>query len=356
MITLNKEILYDIRKQFKNIFPLKIKSSYLSEAVSSGYGFKSSISLLTYIETNLIDINSFSIEKFSKKIKFLYKTDNTDFIKLCEECILKSINMKIRIRRIPLLKDLLIESNLEKQLFSYNKDNGMILIAGPTGSGKTTLLSSILQNTLDNNKKRMKLSVYEDVEEFEYNANKANIDYNIIDDITYGNLKNNISHFKKRENQVFCIGEMRTKEFILSSCELSKNNLIFSTLHANNILSVIRCLIHCCENETSDKIISYLLNINTLIYQELIKTQNNKRTPLREYLVFNDQLRLLIVRTYEKNKLISDVEDLLVSIMSDKTNIKGLIFKSRITSALELYKQGKIDINELNKIKDIFSL
>lgn len=347
MITLNKEILYEIRKDFRNIFPLKIKSSYLSEAVSFGYGFKSSISLLTYIETNLIDVNSFSKEKFIEKLKVLYKTNDADFLKLCEECILKSIQVNITRRKIPLLKNLYLEHDLEKQIFNHH--NGMVMIAGPTGSGKTTLLSSILQDICNNNKKRIKLSIYQDVDEYKYDENKVDVDYNIIDHF-YGDLKSNINQFKKRKNQIFCIGEMRTEEALLTSCKLSSNNLIFSTLNSSGIIGIIRRFTHHFKNKTTDEIISYLLNINTLIYQVLIKTQDNKRIPLREYLVFNEQLKLLIIKTYEKNKLISDVENLLISIMSNKTDIKGLIYKSKITSALELYKQGRITIEQVTEI------
>lgn len=67
---LTKDILYDIRIEFrKNV---DIKSSYLAESIASSYGYKTSISMLEDIKKKNVPVNDINYFSFIERLKDFY--------------------------------------------------------------------------------------------------------------------------------------------------------------------------------------------------------------------------------------------------------------------------------------------
>lgn len=114
-----------------------------------------------------------------------------------------------------------------------SKDQGMILLTGPTGSGKTTTMYSIL-NYL-NRISRNIITIEDPVEYVIYGVNQVNVNYKAGVDFACG-----LRSMLRQDPDIIMVGEVRDEETTSIAVRAAiTGHLVLSTIHARNSLATI---------------------------------------------------------------------------------------------------------------------
>ena len=114
---------------------------------------------------------------------------------------------------------------------------GMILVGGPTGSGKTTTLYTSI-NEID--RKKHNIMTIEDPVEYQFqDISQSQLDLKA--GITFAN---GLRAMLRQDPDVILVGEIRDKETAITAVQAAlTGHLVFSSIHANDVISMIMRLI-----------------------------------------------------------------------------------------------------------------
>ncbi len=131
-----------------------------------------------------------------------------------------------------------MRSNLLKKLRAHiRKNQGMILVTGPTGSGKSTTLYSALSEIMSS---EINIMTIEDPVEFKIEK-MAQISVNSKIDLTFAK---GLRHILRQDPDVIMVGEIRDKETAEIAVQAAlTGHLVLSTLHTNDAPSAIARLV-----------------------------------------------------------------------------------------------------------------
>ncbi|OGN94640.1 MAG: hypothetical protein A2Y89_05345 [Chloroflexi bacterium RBG_13_51_18] len=114
---------------------------------------------------------------------------------------------------------------------------GMILVGGPTGSGKTTTLYTSI-NEID--RKRYNIMTIEDPVEYQF----ENISQSQLDPKAGISFASGLRAMLRQDPDVILVGEIRDKETAITAVQAAlTGHLVFSSIHANDAVSMITRLI-----------------------------------------------------------------------------------------------------------------
>ena len=213
--------------------------------------------------------------------------------------------------------------------------NGIILVTGPTGSGKTTTLYAILQSI---NKPDINIITIEDPVEYQMKG-ISQIQVNPKIDLTFAR---GLRSIVRQDPDVILIGEIRDKETADIAVQSAlTGHLVFSTLHTNDspsaitrlvdigvepflisssVLAVfaqrlVRVLCTECKQPYSPKTV-YLQSIGVrperfagkpifkaVGCEKCFQTGYRGRLGIFEIMVMSDELKTLIIQTYDSNRI-----------------------------------------------------
>ncbi len=130
------------------------------------------------------------------------------------------------------------EGDLKRFRRTVHRPHGMIMVTGPTGSGKTTTLYAAISEI---NHGRDKIITIEDPIEYQL-QNVVQIPVNEKKGLTFARgLRSILRH----DPDKIMVGEIRDPETAQIAVQASlTGHLVFTTVHANNIIDVIGRLIH----------------------------------------------------------------------------------------------------------------
>lgn len=264
--------------------------------------------------------------------------------------------IQITIRTIdstpPTLEALKVEKNIVDNLVP---SQGIIIITGPTGSGKSTLLAANIRNIIENpdREQSKKIITYEAPIEFVYDEiNKHN---NIISQTEIGTHLDSwdsaIESAMRRKPNIILIGESRDPETIRNSILASQTgHLLYTTAHTNGVAETVRRMINVFSPEERASLQYDLIeSLKMIISQRLLKTIDGKRTAIREYLIFTDEIkdRLLSIdpnlMTRELRNIVKEKEQTLIHDAKRKYD-DGIISEKEYMEAKRSF--GGFDKNE----------
>jgi general secretion pathway protein E len=114
---------------------------------------------------------------------------------------------------------------------------GMILVGGPTGSGKTTTLYTSI-NEID--RKKFNIMTIEDPVEYQF----ENISQSQLDTKAGITFASGLRAMLRQDPDVILVGEIRDKETAITAVQAAlTGHLVFSSIHANDTVSMITRLI-----------------------------------------------------------------------------------------------------------------
>ncbi len=147
----------------------------------------------------------------------------------------------------------------------------------------------------------------------------------------------------RRKPSIILMGEMRDKETIGEGVTASMTgHLVYGTLHSNGVADAIRRMVNVFDSaEKNARAIDILTSLKMVIAQMLLPSTDGRRVPIREYMVFTEEI--------VDNLLEAGVDNLTYQAR------KMLLLhgKTFLQDAQEKYDEGKIDIKWLNEVKKL---
>lgn len=245
-----------------------------------------------------------------------------------------SITMRTIPSKLPKIEDLKIEDELFESLYP---GMGLILVCGPTGSGKTTLQAAVYGYAGHAMPDR-KVITYEDPIEFVLGGPhwlgpqpaQSQIGRD-IEDFAKG-LKNAM----RRAPSIIGIGEARDLETIDAMIEAGlTGHLCYATVHTASVAETIDRVIQVYPPAQQSAVASRLIGaLQVIVVQRLLKTTDGKRQSVREYVLFDRELKTELQQLpYEKWGL----------ALNMKLNANKLTMAHK---AWALYEEGRITKQE----------
>jgi len=219
--------------------------------------------------------------------------------------------------------------------------SGVILVTGPTGSGKSTLLAAILRFLAET--KRKHIITYEAPIEFDLKSIPHRIAKVVQTEIPthVKNFETGVANCLRRAPDYLLVGEGRDRETIEGIIRISNTgHLVYSTVHTNDVATTIPRMADEFQNEAKTASAKLIDSMRMIIHQRLEPKREGGRVALREFLLFNDDIRrhLQICLTQDKD-LTNEIKTL---VRSDG--------QSLVSDALAKFKSGDIDLTTYARI------
>ncbi|HPQ39050.1 MAG TPA: type IV pilus twitching motility protein PilT [bacterium] len=168
------------------------------------------------------------------------------------------------------------------------RQNGLILLTGPTGSGKSTTMASMLD--LVNNTRRCHIITVEDPIEFVHENKLSIIDQREVYSDTHS-FRNALKYVLREDPDVILIGEMRDQETIAAALTAAETgHLVIATLHTNDAVQSIDRIIDVFTPHQQAQIRTQLaFTLIAIISQQLVpRKDGNGRILACELLIKNN--------------------------------------------------------------------
>lgn len=210
--------------------------------------------------------------------------------------------IQITFRTIPAAPPEIESLNVEQGILdAMAPEQGTIIVTGPTGSGKSTLLASIIRKIAEDPNSNRKMLTYEAPIEFVYDSIKKPSSV-----ISQSEIPKHLPSFEagirnalRRKPGLILVGEARDKVTIAAAIEAAlTGHPVYTTLHSNGVSDAIRRMISTFpQEERYGRALDILETLRMIIWQRLIPSTDGKRVALREFLVFDDEIRDRLVST-----------------------------------------------------------
>lgn len=180
-------------------------------------------------------------------------------------------------------------------------EQGIVYVTGATGSGKSTLLASIIREIAENTESHRKILTYEAPIEFVYDSIEK-----VSSIVSQSEIPKHLPSFAagvrnalRRKPRLILVGEARDVETISAAMEAAMTgHPVYTTLHSNSVSETVRRLVTTYPaEERAGRTIDLIETMRLIIAQRLIPTLDNKRVAIREYLVFDEKIRDILLET-----------------------------------------------------------
>ncbi len=267
----------------------KLTNAEVGEILNAIYGANGTAQILSGK-----DVDTHYEFKPSRSERFRYRVNGTG-------CMVEGFDgIQITLRSIPTTPPALETLELPPALINAcEPPQGVIYVTGATGSGKSTLLASIIRDLVEKEDSNRKVLTYEAPIEFVYDEilMKSAI-------VSQSEIPRHLPSFDagvrnalRRKPRAILVGEARDKETIAAVIEAAvTGHPVYTTLHTNGVAETIRRLVMTFPiEERAGRTIDIIETIRLVIWQTLVPSLDGKRVALREYLIFNEKVRDLLL-------------------------------------------------------------
>jgi len=205
-------------------------------------------------------------------------------------------SVQVTLRSLPNLPPSMTELNIEEMLVNnWAPRQGLILITGPTGSGKTTLLASGCRMLIEREQGCGKLLTYEAPIEYVYDQITGPRSLVAQSEIPrhLPSFAAGVRNALRRKPNIILVGEARDRETMTAAIEAGQTgHLVYSTLHTIGVAATVRRTISVFEpEERSERAYALMETLRMIVTQALVPRVGGGRVGLREYLIFDDNVR-----------------------------------------------------------------
>jgi defect in organelle trafficking protein DotB len=214
--------------------------------------------------------------------------------------------IQITVRTIPTIPPSLSTLNLEPSIIeAIAPQDGVVYVTGATGSGKSTLLAAIIKELAEEPDSNRKILTYESPIEFVYDS--INTPTAII---SQSEIPKHLPSFAagvrnalRRKPRLILVGEARDSETISAVIEAAlTGHPVYTTLHSNGVAETVRRLVGAfAKEEQTARTIDIIETMRLIVSQRLVPSVDGKRVALREYLIFNEEVRDKILESDPNN-------------------------------------------------------
>ena len=204
--------------------------------------------------------------------------------------------IQITLRTIPSTPPELSTLNLPKPIIdAMAPQDGIVYVTGATGSGKSTLLASMIRHIAEDPDSNRKILTYEAPIEFVFDNIRMPSSIVAQSEIPkhLPTFAEGVRNALRRKPHLILVGEARDPETISAALEAAlTGHPVYTTLHTNGVAETIRRLVGSFQQEERlGRTIDIIETMRLIIWQRLVPSVDGKRIPLREYLVFSEEVR-----------------------------------------------------------------
>lgn len=273
----------------------KLSNTEVSEILNLIYGPNGSAQILSGI-----DIDTHYEFRPNRNERYRFRVNGTG-------CLVEGHDaIQLSFRAIPNTPPKLSDLNLEPQLVDALAPlQGIVYVTGATGSGKTTLLAAIIRDLAEKEDSHRKILTYEAPIEFVYDSIAMPTAM-----ISQSEIPRHLPSFAagvrnalRRKPRLILVGESRDPETIGASIEAAlTGHPVYTTLHSNGVAETLRRLVNSFPaEEAKARMIDIIETLRVVIWQQLVPSVDGKRIALREFLIFNQNLRDNLLDTTFEN-------------------------------------------------------
>jgi len=222
-------------------------------------------------------------------------------------CLVEGHNgIQLTARTIPTDPPALESMNLPPAIIeAIAPTQGVVYVTGATGSGKSTLLASIIRYIAEQPDCHRKILTYESPIEFVYDhvhTTSAVVSQSEIPR-HLPSFAAGVRNALRRKPHLILVGESRDTETISAVMEAAMTgHPVYTTLHSNGVSETIRRLVNTFPvAERHGRTVDLFETIRLLIWQKLVPTVDGKQVALREFLVFDENIRDQLLQTPIEN-------------------------------------------------------
>jgi defect-in-organelle-trafficking protein DotB len=330
----NEPIIAEVYGRLNKVTRRRISHNEIGEVINSIYG-----SNATTIIMSGKDIDTHYEIRPNRSERYRFRINGTG----CQ--VEGHDGIQITARTIPTDPPKIDSMNLPQAILeAITPEQGVVYVTGATGSGKSTLLASIIRSITEDADSHRKILTYEAPIEFVFdNVEK------ISSIVSQSEIPRHLPSFAagvrnalRRKPRLILVGEARDPETISAVMEAAMTgHPVYTTLHSNSVAETIRRLVITFPNEErQSRTVDIIETVRLVISQRLVPTTDNKRIALREYLVFDETVRDILLET-----------DIL-----NITNVVRKLVRERgqtiISNALEKMKAGIISERQYRVIAE----
>jgi defect in organelle trafficking protein DotB len=301
-----------------------LSNTELGDLINSIYGPNATAQLLSGK-----DIDTHYEFRPNRSVRYRYRVNAT-------ACLVEGHDgIQITLRTIPTTPPKLETLGLPPNVLeAIAPSEGIVFITGATGSGKSTLLASIIRDLIEKEESNRKVLTYESPIEFVYDEIPT-----ISAIVSQSEIPRHLPSFAsgvrnalRRKPRLIMVGECRDAETISAALEAAlTGHPVYTTLHTSGVSETMRRLVTSFhEEERLGRTIDILETIRLCIWQKLVPSVDGKRVALREYLIFNEKVRDILLEcnpndvTNATRKLVKEMGRLMTDDAKEKFE-QGLI-------------------------------
>lgn len=303
-----------------------------------------SMGICEYITRDLIETDlehcyemdmAFGIEELGRYRLNIYRQQNS---------------LALAIRSLPLsirdFKHLGIPSSVGKLAY---KNNGLVLVTGPTGSGKSTTLAALLD--LINRDRCCHIITIEDPVEYIYDHKNSIVTQREIGRDTES-FSDALRAAMREDPDVILVGEMRDEETIqIALTAAETGHLVFSTLHTVGAAKTIDRIVDTFESGKQNQIRSQLATVlQGVISQVLIPKMDNKGRVLACEIMFNTPAIRNLIREGKPHQIANVMQTSMNLDMITLDNDLIRLFKTKTISYDQAVSKAQNPTTVINSI------
>lgn len=323
-IQTNEPIFCEVYGRLHPISRRNLSNTEVSDLLNAIYGPNGTTQLLSGK-----DVDTYYEFRPNRLQRYRYRVNGT-------ACMVEGHEgIQITLRVIPTDPPLIETMELPDDILSaLTPQEGCVYVTGATGSGKSTLLASIVRMIAENPETSRKILTYEAPIEFVYDRIHA-----VDSIISQSEIPRHLPSFAdgvrnalRRTPRLILVGEARDQETISAVIEAAlTGHPVYTTLHSNGVAESIRRLVGTFpREERHGRAMDIIETVRLIIWQKLVPTVDGKRVALREYLVFDENVR----------------DELLGADTENVTAVTRKILKEKgqpmIVDAKKRFEEGKI--------------
>ncbi|RDI41688.1 Dot/Icm type IV secretion system ATPase DotB [Aquicella lusitana] len=284
-------IIAEVYGKLKKVTRRRLSNTEVGEVINAMYGPNA-----TTIIMSGKDIDTHYEIRPSRTERYRFRINGTG-------CMVEGHDgIQITARTIPTDPPTLESMNLSQTVLdAIAPEQGVVYVTGATGSGKSTLLAAIIRDITENAESNRKVLTYEAPIEFVFdNVEK------VSSVVSQSEIPRHLPSFAagvrnalRRKPRLILVGEARDPETISAVMEAAMTgHPVYTTLHSNGVAETIRRLVITFPpDERQGRTIDIIETVRLVISQRLVPTVEGKRVALREYLVFDEKIRDILLET-----------------------------------------------------------
>ncbi len=287
----NETIFAEIYGKLSAVTRRKLSTNEVSDILNSIYGANGTAQIMSGV-----DIDTHYEIRPNRSERFRFRINATG----CQ--VEGHTGIQITARTIPTDPPTLASMELPPDILAaIAPDQGVVYVTGATGSGKSTLLAAIIRSIAEDPESHRKILTYESPIEFVYDNIQATSAI-----VSQSEIPRHLPSFAagvrnalRRKPRLILVGESRDSETISAVMEAAMTgHPVYTTLHSNGVSETVRRLVNSFDShERAAKTIDIFETIRLVIWQKLVPTVDGKRVALREYLVFNEEIRDILLES-----------------------------------------------------------